>query len=160
MHDKNKMTKEIDKKSNKKNNLHDQLFKEAFSHVGVTIDLLKHHLPLKLLKKIDTRTLQLTNKSFITEEFTEKHSDLIYKAKIDKTPGYIYFLIESQSTNDKYMGIILLEYNIQLMRQHMKEQKTIKAPIVLNLLIYAGKKPYNGPKNILEIFKNQSWQRI
>lgn len=145
------MTKE--KTNHPKKNIHDQFFKAAFSNPEVTIDLFKHHLPPKIFKKIDTKTLQLTNKSFLTEEYADKHSDLIYKAKIDGSNGYIYTLLEHQSTNDKYMGIRILEYNTSLIRQHMKEKKTTKAPIILNILIYAGKNPYTGPKNMLDIFE-------
>ncbi len=136
-----------------KKTLHDKLFREVFSNPEVTIDLFKHHLPPEIFKKIDTKNLQLTNKSFITEEYSDKHSDLVYKTKINGANGYIYTLLEHQSTNDKHMGIRLLEYNVQLMRQHMKENKTTKAPIILNILIYAGKKAYTGPKNMLEIFE-------
>ncbi len=136
-----------------KKTLHDKLFKEVFSNPEVTIDLFKHHLPPEIFKKIDTKNLQLTNKSFITEEYSDKHSDLVYKTKINGANGYIYTVLEHQSTNDKHMGIRLLEYNVQLMRQHMKENKTTKAPIILNILIYAGKKSYTGPHNMLEIFE-------
>ncbi|MCP3660412.1 MAG: Rpn family recombination-promoting nuclease/putative transposase [Bacteroidetes bacterium] len=66
---------------------------------------------------------------------------------------HIYTLLEHQSTNDKHMGIRILEYNTSLIRQHMKEKKTTKAPIILNIIIYAGKKPYTGPHNLLEIFE-------
>ncbi|MCP3660526.1 MAG: Rpn family recombination-promoting nuclease/putative transposase, partial [Bacteroidetes bacterium] len=88
-----------------------------------------------------------------TEEYTDKHSDLIFKTKIDGSNAYIYTILEHQSTNDRHMGIRLLEYNTSLIRQHMKEKKTTKAPIILNILIYAGKKPYTGPHNLLEIFE-------
>ncbi|MCP3660411.1 MAG: Rpn family recombination-promoting nuclease/putative transposase [Bacteroidetes bacterium] len=77
-------------------NLHDQFFKEAFSNPEVTIDLFKHHLPPEIFKKIDTKKLQLTNKSFITEEYTDKHSDLIFKTKIENTNAYIYTIRTSK----------------------------------------------------------------
>ncbi|MCP3659908.1 MAG: Rpn family recombination-promoting nuclease/putative transposase, partial [Bacteroidetes bacterium] len=88
-----------------------------------------------------------------TEEYTDKHSDLIFKTKIDGSNAYIYTILEHQSTNDRHMGIRLLEYNTSLIRQHMKEKNTTKAPIILNILIYAGKKAYTGPHNMLEIFE-------
>ncbi len=120
----------------------------------MTIDLFKHHLPPKIFKKIDLKSLQLTNKSFVSEEYSDKHSDLIFKAKIDNNDGYVYQILEHQSTNDDYMGIRLLEYNTSLIRQHMKEFKTNKAPIILNILVYAGKEKYKGPKSMLEMFEN------
>ena len=96
----------------------------------------------------------MTNKSFVSEEYSDKHSDLIFKAKIENNDGYVYQILEHQSTNDEYMAIRLLEYNTSLIRQHMKEFKTNKAPIILNVLVYAGKEKYNGPKNMLEMFEN------
>ena len=36
----------------------------------------------------------------------------------------------------------------------MKQYKTDKAPIVINILVYAGRKIYTGPKHMNEIFEN------
>ncbi len=53
-----------------------------------------------------------------------------------------------------YMGARLLEYNASIMKDHMKQFKTNKAPIILNVLIYAAQKPYTGPKTYSEMFEN------
>jgi predicted transposase YdaD len=41
------------------------------------------------------------DKSFISEEFTKRKSDLIYRVKRGDREVYIYILIEFQSTPDK-----------------------------------------------------------
>lgn len=135
-------------------NVHGKFFREAFSNPAVAIDLFKHRLPPKVFKTIDLKTLQLTNKSFVSEAYSDKHSDLIFKAKINNNDGYVYQLLEHQSTKDDYMAIRLLEYNTSLIKQHMKEFKTNKAPIILNVILYAGKEKYNGPRNMSEMFEN------
>lgn len=154
------MTKHIELKDKSKNknssvkNIHDKFFKLVFSEPEVSIDLFKHHLPPDVFNKIDLDTLKLSNKSFISEEYADKYSDLVYSAKINGSSSYLYILAEHQSTNDKYMSARLLEYNASIMKEHMKKFKTKKAPIIINILIYAGKNEYTGPKTYYEMFEN------
>ena len=74
-----------------------KFLKSAFSYPDVTLDLFKHHLPSEIYNKIDKKTLLLTNKSFITEEYSDKHSDLVYKANIEGSKGYIYTLLRGSN---------------------------------------------------------------
>ena len=76
-------------------NIHDKFFRDIFSDPQVSVDLFKHHLPPKIFKKIDLKSLRLTNKSFVNEEYADKHSDLVYKAKVDGGQGYLYLLAEA-----------------------------------------------------------------
>ncbi len=136
------------------NNIHDKLYRSTFSHPQVIIDFLKKNLPQKVFKNINLNTLQLTNKSFVSEKYSDQHSDLIHRAKIKNSNNNLYTLVEHQSTDDKNIGIRLLEYTTSLIRQHTKEFKTNKFPIVLTILLYSSKKKYTGPNNNLEMFEN------
>ncbi len=104
--------------------------------------MIQKHLPQELVKRIDIDSVQLTNKSFISEERKQLHSDVIYKCNIDNKQGYIYYEIEHQSTPDKWLQLRIAAYNIQLMQQHINEgHKTL--PIIINEIIYAGtESPY------------------
>ena len=48
--------------------VNDGLFKEAMTNLKMAKDLLKAHLPARLVKHIDWDTLQITNKSYVDEK--------------------------------------------------------------------------------------------
>ena len=132
---------------------HDTFFKKAFGNPQVGRDLIKAHLPKDIVANIDLRALRLTNKSFVTSALQSRHSDLVFKTKVKRKPGYIYLLIEHQSTQDQHMPLRLLEYNVQLMRQHLEDEKTDKLPLILNVLMANTGAPYRGPYNLMEAFE-------
>ena len=157
------MKKRGSKKKNNKNNIvhqpHDKLARKALSDIIVAKELIQKHLPPELVKRIDIDSVQLTNKSFVSEEMKELHSDVIYKCNIDNKQGYIYYEIEHQSTPDKWLPLRIAAYNIQLMQQHINEgHKTL--PIIINEIIYAGtESPYPYTIDIFELFENPKLAR-
>jgi len=132
-------------------NPHDFLVKQAFGHKEVMQDFLASRLPQETLQRIDLSSLRLTNKSFSTKKGKAKHSDLIYAATISGQAGYLYISLEHQSEEEKYMPLRQLEYNVLLMRQHLEEgHKTL--PLIVNICLYNGLQPYQGPVTLLELF--------
>ncbi len=74
-------------------------------------------------------------------------------AKIEGEKGYIYTLVELQTQNDDTMALRLLEYNVRLMRKHIR-QTDKKLPTIINIVLYAGARPYKGVKRIIDAFEN------
>ncbi len=132
---------------------HNNLFEKAFSNPAVTWDFLQSRLEPSVLEKIDATTLQLESGSFVDEDLKKSYSDLVMSARIAGKHSYIYFLIEHQTENEKYMMLRLLEYNTKLMRRHI-EQEGGKLPTIINFVLYAGKQRYTREKNILEAFED------
>ena len=73
-----------------------------------------------------------------------------YKVNIEDKEGYIYVLLEAQSTPDELMAFRLLEYMVQIMRRHIDKQSHQKQPetlpLILPLVFYSGTKPADGFK--------------
>ena len=132
---------------------HDSLFKRAFRSKEVMADFLKSRLEQKLLNKLDLRTLQLENSSFIKEELRSSQSDLVFSVRMHNKKGYVYVLVEHQTKEDKDMMLRLLEYNSQLMREHSK-RSIDSIPAIINFVLYTGKKRYKGPKNIIDAIED------
>jgi len=51
--------------------------------------------------------LTLVNKSYITADYEELESDIVYKANLNNTEVYFYILLEFQSTVDYRMPLRL-----------------------------------------------------
>jgi len=138
---------------NKIHQPHDSLFKKAFGNPKATKDFLTSTLNTALLKRINLDTLQLENSSFISEELSKIYSDLIFSMQIDQKKSYIYCLIEFQMEVDENMVMRLWEYNTSLMRQHIN-QGNKELPVIINIVLYAGKNPYTGHKRMIDGFSN------
>src|SRR5688572_19794083 len=97
--------------SNITNTPHDTFFKDSFQDTERVKELIQANLPEKILKRIDLNSLQLTNNEFITPECASLRTDITYRCNIDGKDGYIYTLIEHQSTPDELIALRLQEYN-------------------------------------------------
>ena len=116
---------------------HDKYFKRNLKEVKVAIDFLKTYLQADIYNKIDISTLQLSEKSFIVPQLREIHSDVIYKCIINNSPGYLYFLLEHQSTDDPLMAFRFLHTTVSLSYEHLKQGHK-RLPIILPFCVYHG----------------------
>ena len=134
---------------------HDSLFKAAFYKKSVACDFLKNRLPDDLKNQVDFKTLKLEHCSFIDEALKSNHSDVVYSVNIDGQQGYIYMLIEHQSTIDTRQVVRLLKYNALLLERHCDQRpKQKNIPHIINLMLYTGSETYRGPKSIAEAFQH------
>ncbi len=83
-------------------------------------------------------TLQLESGSFIDDELRASHSDILYSLQTQAGEGYIYLLIEHQSSADRHMAFRLMRYAIAAMQRHLDEGHT-QLPLVIPLLFYHGR---------------------
>ncbi|TSJ80100.1 MAG: Rpn family recombination-promoting nuclease/putative transposase (plasmid) [Candidatus Cardinium sp.] len=156
------MSKKINKKKDKKevaDKPHDTVFKNTFCNKEAMLDFLAANLPSDLLVKIDKENLELTNKSFVDPVGRRGESDLVFKTNINGKEGYLYILCEHQSIEDAYMPLRFMEYNVQLLRQHLKEKGNGPLPVILNICIYNGNKPYKGSNSLLSMFADPELAR-
>lgn len=138
----------------------DKLFKVSLTEKKVAIDYLQSHVPAEIYKHINIDTLELTDKSFILPKFREIHSDVVYRCQFDAKEGYIFFLLEAESTaNEELMAFRLLQYSIATMDQHIRQGHK-KLPIVLPICLYHGEQsPYPHPRDVYDSFDNPDLAR-
>ncbi|MCL1124586.1 Rpn family recombination-promoting nuclease/putative transposase [Shewanella surugensis] len=131
---------------------HDALFKQFLTHPETAKDFLDIHLPPKLREVCDLSTLKLESGSFIEEDLRPYYSDILYSLKTSHGDGYVYALIEHQSSPDKNMAFRLMRYAIAAMQQHLDAGHE-HLPLVIPLLFYHGKvSPYPYNMNWLNAF--------
>ncbi|ENR5391499.1 Rpn family recombination-promoting nuclease/putative transposase [Providencia rettgeri] len=122
--------------------IHDAAFKGFMTNIENARDFFEIHLPEHIKSLCDFNTLSLTNSSFIDKQLRSRLSDVLYSVQTSQGEGYIYLLVEHQSTPDKLMAWRLMHYAFLAMNQHMQQGNTT-LPIVVPILFYhGGRSPY------------------
>ena len=131
---------------------HDAVFKQFLTQADTARDFLAIHLPPALRQRCDLDTLQLESASFIEESLRAWYSDVLWSLKTASGEGYIYVVIEHQSSPDAQMAFRLMRYAIAAMQRHLDGGHT-KLPLVVPMLFYHGaSSPYPFSLNWLDEF--------
>jgi predicted transposase/invertase (TIGR01784 family) len=118
-------------------NIHDNLFKFTFSQVENAASMLRFLLPAALVALIDFATLALRPGSFVDEALSERHTDLLFSAKIAGRDAFIYVLFEHQSSFDPLMPFRLLCYMVRIWEAHLKANPGAKRlPVILPVVLH------------------------
>ena len=115
---------------------HDKLVKSTFSDSDNARAFLKANIPHKLARRIDWNSLTLVSGSFIDPEFAATSSDLLFTAKIDGQPAFLYILFEHQNQEDPWIALRLLRYMLEIWREFLaKNPGALKLPIILPVVL-------------------------
>src|SRR6056297_1696237 len=132
----------------KNKHIHDCGYKNFFSNPVTVKQLLTSFVNEDWVHSLDFNTLERMETSFITDDFKEKESDLIYKVQVQGKHVYIYILLEFQSTVDRFMALRMLRYITEFYEHLVKSQKLNTLPSVFPLLLYNGDKKWTAPVDI------------
>lgn len=123
------------------------------SDPAVAEDFLKHYLPKEILPLIDFNTLSICRESYINEELNLSDSDVLFQVNIANQIGFIYILIEHQSSVHNLMPFRILQYMVEIWSSYLKETKKKTLPLIILMVFYHGKTPYNGAIDIKELIE-------
>ena len=131
---------------------HDAVFKRFLRHPETANDFLALYLPEAIRQQCDFATLRLQSASFIDEDLRAWYSDVLWSVRTTCGAGYIYVVIEHQSSPDNHMAFRLMRYAIAAMQRHLDAgHKTL--PLVVPMLFYHGAtSPYPFSLNWLDEF--------
>ncbi|HQU09878.1 MAG TPA: Rpn family recombination-promoting nuclease/putative transposase [Opitutales bacterium] len=119
----------------------------AVRHRRILDRIVVLYLPEKIKQACDFSTLKVQNSSFVESGIKQSHADILYNLKIADQAGYIYVLIEHQSTPDKRMPARMLRYQSSILANHFDSFGQF--PTVVPILFYAGKQsPYPHSCNL------------
>lgn len=138
----------------KKHNAHDSGYKKLFSNHEFVRQLLTGFVNEEWINSIEYNTLERIDKSFISDEFSERESDLIYKVKFKGQDIYIFLLLEFQSTVDRFMSLRMLRYITELYEDLVKNQKLKTLPAVFPVMLYNGEKRWTAPEELSNLIEN------
>jgi len=126
------------------------MYKKLFSNPILLRELLESFVKEEFIRELDFDTLQRLDKSFITDTFRQKESDLIYRINYREQEIYIYLLFEFQSTVDKFMAIRILRYICEFY-EFLIQKKIKKLPPVFPVLLYNGDAKWTAKYNTKDL---------
>lgn len=130
------------KYDNKKiNHIHDKTFRKILDDKKeFTIFINKI---FNLEEKLEEKEIEKYNRKFVSIDYTNQESDVIYKLKNKE----IFILVEHQTKIDKKMPIRILKYELEIIRSRMDENNRLEFPIIIPIVLYTGKQRWNAKIN-------------
>lgn len=130
------------KYDNKKiNHIHDKTFRKILDDKKeFTIFINKI---FNLEEKVEEKDIEKYNRKFVSVDYTNQESDVIYKLKNKE----IFILVEHQTKIDKKMPIRILKYELEIIRSRMDENNRLEFPIIIPIVLYTGKQRWNAKIN-------------
>ncbi|WP_462323749.1 Rpn family recombination-promoting nuclease/putative transposase [Desulfoplanes sp.] len=122
------------------NNIHDTLFKETLSRKELAADFLGNYLPKEITEHIRMDTLSISKDSFVDRDQIERFSDLLYEVSFsnDRT-GFVYFLFEHKSYDDRFAVLQVLRYLIEIWELYLKQHSdAVDLPLIIPIIVYHG----------------------
>ena len=127
---------------------HDKIFKTVLDEKNQMVALLNRVLKLKV--ELSEDDIEKYNNEHINYMFQNSESDVVYKMKKKE----IFFLIEHQRKIDYNMPKRILEYEVEIIKEAVKEKNMTKKehtlPRVIPIVIYTGNGKWNVEKYIEE----------
>ncbi|HJD63506.1 MAG TPA: Rpn family recombination-promoting nuclease/putative transposase [Rickettsia endosymbiont of Sericostoma sp.] len=140
---------------------HDKIFRKAMENPLVAHEFLHAHLPKHIKDIVNFPSLTIENTSFIELDLRDSISDVLFSAKFDNNKdGYLYLLVEHQSSPDHFMAFRIFKYFINICDRYLTlnhETKTL--PLVYPLIFFNGTEKYNVPRNLWDLFEDSKLAR-
>ena len=133
-------------------NQHDTRYKKLFKNPLLVEELLTSFVDEDFIKDLDFSTLKKLDKSFVSDAFRNKESDMIYQVKFKDDLIYIFLLLEFQSSVDKKMSLRMLRYICEFYEE--LEFKGEKFPAMFPVLLYNGDSKWTAETNIKNIIED------
>jgi predicted transposase/invertase (TIGR01784 family) len=127
-------------------NPHDKLFKDVLGERDNAASFLKSNLPDSLVTHLDFESLTVLQASFIDAQFVQSEADLLISVPMAGAPGFVYILLEHQSSPDPLMLLRLLSYMVRVWRRYARENtEARRLPVIVPLVLFHGPKGWAGP---------------
>ena len=131
---------------------HDGGYKYLFSNKMIFHQFLTRFIDVKEVKQVkldDIVPVESDHFSVPPTHFIHRASDSIYKISIDGRQAYV--ITEFQSTVDKTMPTRLLSYIAMFYERLARNDRHVKLPSVLSIVIYNGKDPWTVPTSFIDL---------
>jgi predicted transposase YdaD len=126
---------------------HDTGYKQLFAHPELVRDLLAGFTPFACFRGLDAHSFERINGSYVSEQFSERHGDMVWRVRMADQVVYVYLLLEFQSQAERWMALRMQVY-VGLLYQDLVKRHELAAeatlPPVLPVVFYNGARPWNA----------------
>jgi len=135
-------------------NEHDLRYRKLFSNPRIMEELLVSFVDESWVKDIDFSKAERMDRSFVTEGFRERETDLIWKLRFKGEEVYLYLLVEFQSSIDHFMALRVLRYLTEFY-QFLVDSHAVppdrRLPPVFPLVLYNGDARWTAPEQLSDL---------
>jgi predicted transposase YdaD len=141
---------------------HDLFARYTFSHPERAAAELRAVLPPEVVAQVDWSSLHREPGSVVDPELRERQSDLLFSARLHGgQPLLFYFLVEHQSSMDRWMALRMLRYVVrQLEHWRHLHPDSEWLPAVIPMVLYHGPEGrWTAARRIEELFSLPAEER-
>ncbi len=137
---------------------HDEFVKHMMFDVPVARDFFENNFLKEMLSQMHVNTMTLTSGTFVDSELNMRHTDILYKVALKNgDEGYIYLLVEHQSSTDPVMAFRTINYVMRILDRHVKDsinagKNPLPLPYIFPIVYYNGEKAYKGERYLFNLF--------
>jgi len=142
--------------------IHDRGYKKLFSNVTIFRQFLESFVDEEWVAELDFSTCERIDKSFLSADYDQTTSDVIYKIKLREQDVYIVIITEFQSTVDRFMALRVLNYitnfymdYIFALKEAKEAERLFKLPVVFPIVLYNGEDKWTAPIDIADLIEEQ-----
>lgn len=133
---------------------HDLGYKQLFAHPEMVRDLLSGFTPLECFRELDAGAFERVNASYVSEQFSERHGDMVWRVRLADHTIYVYLLLEFQSQAERWMALRMQVY-VGLLYQDLVKRRELSdranLPPVLPVVFYNGKAPWSASAELSQL---------
>ena len=135
-------------------NPHDSYFHTMMEYPPTYRALFRDHLIEQVREHIDLDQIKEIKTHFVNPDMRHLYSDKVFQVRYKrKKKGFIYLLVEHQSTPSPLMALRVLQYLVCLWHWWSKRYPRAKhIPVVFPMVLYHGKGSWEGPLRIQDLF--------
>lgn len=134
--------------------IHDSGYKRLFSNKTIFRQFIETCIHEDWVQDLDFAACKKLDKSFISENYQETESDIIYEVKFWGQKSYLIILIEFQSTVARFMALRVLNYITNFYMDYLESNSKIKTlPPIFPIVLYNGDRKWTAPVNLSELIK-------
>lgn len=128
--------------------IYDAAYKLFFSNQTLFRQLLETFVAQPWVAELDFNRCQKLEKSFVSPQFRQLESDLVYQVQLQDSTAYVCILLEFQSTVQRFMAIRVANYVTHFYMELLAADKKIKQlPPVFPIVLYNGRHRWTAPEN-------------
>lgn len=136
---------------------HDAVYKKFFSNPNVVRSFLQDFVPGDYIDDLNFSTLERLSGNYVSNTLNVRSNDIVWQIRWKKSRQlcYLVVMLEFQRSTNYWMALRMNIYT-DLLLQDLIETRQLPArtplPIVLPIVIYNGKRPWNAPQNVGDLF--------